>query len=84
MTKQDNMPIWVFLALMSIETRKGANILVWSCILFGLICIPLAIYQPFETVDWTWAAMMLAMSFWYWASMRWVDKYSSWERASEA
>ncbi|MCW9012163.1 MAG: hypothetical protein OQL06_00150 [Gammaproteobacteria bacterium] len=84
MTKKDNMPIWVFLALMSIETRKGASILVWSCIVFGLICIPLSYYQPFATVDWTWVAMMAGMSLWYWASMRWIDRHSSWPKPADS
>jgi hypothetical protein len=78
MTKNDNMPIWVFLALMNIETKKGALILIWSSFAFGLLCIPLSIYQPFDTVDWTWIAMMAAITFWYWLSMKWVDKQSAW------
>jgi len=82
MTKSNNMPMWVFLALMSIESKKGAKILVWSSFSFGLLCIPLAIYQPFDTVDWTWVAMMVPVTLWYWLSMRWVDKQSAWPEVS--
>lgn len=78
MEKHEKMPIWVFLALMNIETKKGALILIWSSFAFGLVCIPLAIYQPFDMVDWTWVVMMVAVTFWYWLSMKWVDKNALW------
>jgi len=78
MTRHETMPIWVFLALMNIETRKGAKNLIWSSFAFGLICVPLSIYQPFDIVDWTWVVMMLGITFWYWLSMKWVDKKTLW------
>lgn len=40
MERRDNMPHWVFFGLSSINTRKGALILFWSCFMFGLACIP--------------------------------------------
>jgi hypothetical protein len=40
MEKKDNMPLWVFLAFSSINTRKGALILISSCVVFSLYCIP--------------------------------------------
>lgn len=82
MDKRDNMPLWVFLALMNIETKKGALILIWCSVAFGLICIPMSIYQPFGTVDWTWVAMMAGVTLWYWLSMKWVDKHALWPEAT--
>ena len=40
MEKTDNMPIWVYLAYSAINTRKGALILVWACVIFTLYCLP--------------------------------------------
>ena len=72
------MPVWVFLGLMNIYTKKGAVVLLSTCILFALICVPLAIYEMY-TVDWSWVAMMAAISVWYWLCIKWVDKHSEWE-----
>jgi len=77
MTKTDDMPIWVFLGLMNIETRKGAMILFMSSFIFGLICVPLSIYELL-TVDWTWIAMMATITSWYWLCIKWVDNNASW------
>jgi hypothetical protein len=40
MQKTEKTPLWVFLALSSIETRKGALLLIWSSIIFTLYCVP--------------------------------------------
>lgn len=87
MEKKDNMPLWVFLALSSINTRKGALILVWSCIIFSLYCIPWTFFfaEPewlskiFLIDDWSWLAMMIPLVLWYWLSLRWIDKNNAWE-----
>lgn len=87
MQKDDNMPWWVFLALSSIETRKGALLLIWSSILFTIYCVPWVLYVPgnewvgklFLIDDWEWFAMMLPMTFWYWLSMKWIDKNRGWQ-----
>lgn len=86
MIKTDTTPLWVFLAFSSIETRKGALILIWSSLVFSLYCIPWANYfdgggwvaKLFLIDDWSWFAMMLPMALWYWMSLRWVDKNLGW------
>ncbi len=85
MKKTKHMPLWVFLAFSSIETRKMAMILIWSCILFTVYCIPFSLYTDSALIkklflinDWSWAAIMLPMCLWYWLSLRWVDKHASW------
>jgi len=90
MQKTPNTPMWVFLALSSIETRRGALWLVWSSLLFTLYCVPWGHYfqdrawvaAMFLIEDWEWFAMMLPMTFWYWLSMRWVDKNGGWSTVS--
>lgn len=74
MDRKDNMPIWVFLGLMNIETRKGAMILVLCSLAFTVFCIPLSLYLE----DWSWLIMMVPVTLWYWLSMKWVDNNSSW------
>jgi len=89
MEKTDNMPIWVYLAFSAITTRKGALWLIWTCVVFSAYCIPWALFFPgrdwvvqlFLIDDWSWFAMMLPVIFWYWLSLRWIDRHSGWHAA---
>jgi len=82
MKKTDSTPLWVFLALSSIESRKGALILIWSSLIFSIYCIPWVNYfqgniwieKLFLIDDWEWFAMTIPMTVWYWYSLKWVDK----------
>jgi len=86
MEKKDDTPLWVFLAFSSINTRKGALILIWVCIVFSLYCIPWVkffadqvwVEKFFLIDDWSWLAMMIPMIIWYWLSLKWADKNSAW------
>ncbi len=86
MQKKDDTPLWVFLAFSSIETRKAALILVWSCVLFTLYSIPWVLFirdQPwvekiFLIDDWSWVLMMVPLVIWYILSLHWMDKRSAW------
>jgi len=57
MKKSDTTPLWVFLAIYSIESRKGAIILIWSSLLFSFYCVPWVKY--FNGDDWV-AKLFLA------------------------
>ena len=86
MEKQENMPLWVFLAFSSINSRKGALILIWSSVLFTLYSIPWSkffvelewVRTVFLIDDWSWMVMMVPIIIWYWLSLKWVDKNSQW------
>ena len=86
MEKSDNTPIWVFLAFSSIETRKGALLLIWACLIFSVYCVPWALFfadagwvaTVFLIDDWSWLAMMAPIMVWYWLSLKWVDRNSGW------
>ena len=86
MEKKDNTPIWVFLAFSSISTRKGASLLILASILFSIYCIPWSILFPntpwltsiFLIDDWSWLAMMVPITLWYFLSLKWMDKNSAW------
>ena len=87
MEKTEKMPIWVFLAFSSIETRKGALTLITACALFSIYCIPFPLFFEdsgliktiFLIDDWSWIAMMAPMTLWYWISLKWVDRNSGWK-----
>lgn len=91
MEKTDKMPIWVFFAFSSINTRKAALLLIRACLLFSIYCIPWSVFYAnqdwigkiFLIDDWSWVAMMVPVTFWYWLSLRWVDKNSGWVDAGE-
>ncbi len=86
MEKTDNMPLWVFLAFSSISTRKGALILIRASVLFTLYTVPWAgilaghdwVASLFLIKDWSWFAMMVPITFWYWISLKWIDKNTGW------
>ena len=86
MEKSENMPIWVYFAFASIETRKSALLLVWASIVFSAYCVPWALLlvshdwlaKIFLIEDWSWFAMMVPITFWYWISLRWIDNHRGW------
>ena len=86
MEKTKKMPIWVFLAFSSIDTRKGALLLILSSVLFSIYSIPWSslftgapwISSVFLIDDWSWVAMMVPITLWYWLSLKWVDNNSVW------
>ena len=86
MDRSKNMPLWVFLAFSSINTRKGALILIWCSVIFSIYCIPWPLLFDVELIktiflidDWSWISMMAPIVIWYWLSLKWVDKNSGWE-----
>ena len=92
MQKTEEMPLWVFLAFSSIDTRKGALTLIWAAVAFTLYCVPWSLLLPaqsslaklFLIEDWSWLTMMVPMLVWYWMSLKWVDKHSAWVSAEAA
>jgi len=85
------MPLWVFLAFSSINTRKSALILIWACVAFSIYCIPWSHFlagsawavKVFLVEDWSWFVMMVPITFWYWMSLRWIDGNSGWTNARQ-
>jgi len=85
MEKKDHIPMWVFLAFSSINTKKGALILIWSCVIFTLYSFPFSLFfaeawvkQVFLIDDWSWLSMMIPIVLWYYLSLRWMDKNNAW------
>jgi len=84
--KKNKKPLWVSLALSSVESRRGALILVWGSLLFTFYCIPWSMFagkeswlaKVFLLDDWSWFAMMIPCTVWYWLSLKWVDDNTGW------
>lgn len=82
----DKTPIWVSLIYANVPTRKVALIIVISCAIFALYCVPWVQFSQNAIVpkvflidDWSWVAMMIPMTIWYWVGLKWVDKNAGWE-----
>ncbi|HED32954.1 MAG TPA: hypothetical protein ENJ08_01870 [Gammaproteobacteria bacterium] len=90
MMKTKKTPLWVFLAFSAIETRKGAMILIWSCVVFSIYSLPWVLLlgdslgemgkKILFVDDWSWIAMMIPITLWYYASLIWMDKNEGWLR----
>lgn len=86
MKNENNTPMWVFLAFSSINSRRGALILIWCSVLFTLYCVPwstfweqnLLLGRLFLIDDWSWFVMMLPICVWYWLGFRWVERNQGW------
>lgn len=89
MQKTKEMPMWVFLAYSSIETRKAALWLIIACAVFTLYSIPWPkffagsgwVSKIFLIDDWSWVAMMVPITIWYWLSLKWIDNHHAWADA---
>lgn len=87
MERKENMPMWVFFGLSSINSRKGAMWLVWSCFVCSILFMPWVslipginfIPESVKLDNWDWAVPTFLITLWYWLCVRWVDKHSSWE-----
>jgi len=83
------LPMWVFLALSNIQTRRGALLLIRSSLVFSVYCIPWGqliadntwVAKLFLIEGWDWFVMMVPMTIWYWCSLKWMDKHQAWQTA---
>lgn len=86
MKQIEKTPMWVKLAYANVHRRKMAMILVICSAVFALYCVPWVQFSKSPIVaklflinDWSWVAMMIPMTIWYWVSLKWVDKNAGWE-----
>jgi len=85
MNKTDTMPLWVRLAFSNVESRKVALYFVYASAVFSIYCFPWPRYfmaaeafKSFLIEDWSWFAMMVPTTMWYWMSLRWLDRNAAW------
>lgn len=92
MERNDQTPLWVFLAFSSIKTRTGALWIIWVCAIFTIYCLPWGNYFDTDNSllekllidDWSWFATMVPVTLWYWASLVWMDKNAGWKGQEQA
>ncbi len=61
--------------------------LILASAIFTVYTLPWAVLFPghdwvatvFLIEDWSWFAMMVPITFWYWISLKWMDNHSRWE-----
>ncbi len=87
MTRKDNMPLMVFAALLGIQRRRAAMVFVWLSIAIAAAAL-LASAALVVQSDWAMSLLpfvasigSLAIAWWYWYAIKWVDNHSSWEKA---
>ena len=86
MKKTDNTPVWVHLLFAGVETRRGALWMIRCNILCCLYCIPWSQYiadvnwirKIFFIEGWLWFAVMAAITLWYRAALKWIDRNHAW------
>lgn len=85
MKELENTPVWVKLLYVNVHSRKVAWIIVLSCVIFSLYCVPWVTFNQapwvgkvFLLEDWNWFIPMLPMTVWYGVAFNWVDKRNAW------
>lgn len=74
MEQKENMPYWVYLGLWGIKTRKVAMGYFIVALLLSAIIVPASIYY-----NDLFYSIFVVVPVWYWLSIKWVDKNSTWE-----
>ena len=85
MTRKDNMPLAVYAALLGIRQRRAAMAFVWLCIAIAAVSL-LGTAALVIRSDWAMSILpfitsfgFIAIAWWYWYAIRWVDRHSGWE-----
>ena len=89
-TPEKKIPLWVMLAFSNIHARKTAWIIIASCVVFTIYCIPWVNFTDSAIVetlflfdDWSWVAMMVGMCAYYYACLLWMDENEAWDLLAE-
>jgi hypothetical protein len=73
-------PLWVKVGLWGISSPAWAWVFVWTCVAVAALCAVLGfILHP----AWFLGTLLLLAAFWYWASIRWVDRRGGWSQIRE-
>ena len=73
-------PLWVKVGLWGLSGRASAWVFVWSCVAIAAGCIVMGFVN---NSWWLLGAPMFLAAFWYWASIRWVDRHGGWSQVRE-
>ena len=73
-TPRPPRPLWVRTGLYGLPSRASAWVFFWICIAIAAFSAVRALGDP----RWWWGVSIVLAAAWYWASIRWVDRYDSW------
>ena len=70
-------PVWVKIGLWGLSGRGSAWAFFWGCVVVAVGCVIAGfLHHP----GWFFGASLLLAAFWYWASIRWVDRHGGWSQ----
>jgi uncharacterized membrane protein YphA (DoxX/SURF4 family) len=75
MKRKDNMPEFVYLGLVGINSKKVAYFYTILCIVIAALCLIIGFFNPW----FFFGVAMLGAAHWYYYCIKWVDKNSSWD-----
>jgi hypothetical protein len=74
MKRKDNMPELVYWGLWGIKSKGVALGFMWFSIVLAAGCFVVGYLRPKAFLG----VLLLIAAAWYWYSIRWVDKNSTW------
>ncbi len=77
MKKKDNMPGFVYIGLLGINSRTMAYFFVILSLVLAAGCLVYAFTNP-DPVYYT-GLFFIPAAYWYYYCIKWVDQNSSWE-----
>lgn len=76
MKNTKGFPLFVKIGLIGIYSKKVALIYFWICIALAIICGILGFFNK----KYLFGIAFILSAIWYYASIKWVDKNSEWEK----
>ena len=73
MEQKDNMPAWAYWGLWGIRSRSAAMAFFVGTLILSVVIVPAAVIIK----DYILCVIVL-VPIWYWLSIKWVDKNSTW------
>ena len=75
MKRKDNMPELVYWGLWGINSRSAALGFAWVAVALAAACFIYGFVHPLAFLG----MLFLGAAAWYWHSIKWVDKNSTWK-----
>ncbi len=85
MQRKENMPLMVYVGLLGINSRLLAWGFVWLCLTLAMVSLGCGFVINLglagAIVSAVFAMTFVGCAAWYWYAIKWVDRYSAWEKA---
>lgn len=73
MKRMENMPLWVYWGLWTINSRKVAMMYLFLAVLLSFILVPYAFM-----IEKYYYFLVVVSPLWYWGSIKWADNNNAW------